>query len=76
MKKRRFLICALLLSSVGLINAALGHDTAKASLYCSDLVKCSGQAGCPSGGSVDAACIINCVNGGTVSCNFREDEND
>jgi len=74
MKTRWFLICALLLSSIALGNAAVGERTAKASegggLWCKNLVNCNGEAGCPSGGSL-TGCVISCTNGGEAVCNIR-----
>ena len=71
MKKRWFLISALLLSSVALMNAAVGEHTAKAGgLSCYE-AGCDGAAACASGGTV-SYCTITCEGGGSVVC--RRDE--
>jgi len=59
--------CILLLSLVGLLGLAMGERKAEADLFCWDLQRCSGQAGCPSGGD-QGECHIFCKNGGMVAC--------
>jgi len=63
----------LLTVTLLVLGVAAANQNSAASLYCSDLAKCSGEAGCPSGGNVDW-CYINCTNGGTVLCNVRGDD--
>ena len=74
MKKAWFLTGALSISMIALTCiAANGWNAAASGLYCNDLKKCNGEAGCPSGGSV-TGCEISCVNGGTAWCNVTEGE--
>lgn len=39
-------------------------------LYCFQLLKCDGSAGCTQGGSL-SGCDINCTGGGVVKCMYR-----
>ena len=76
MRKAWFLTGALSISMIALTCiAANGWKASAAGLYCNDLKKCSGEAGCPSGGSV-TGCEISCANGGTAWCNVTEMEMD
>jgi hypothetical protein len=75
--KYRLLVCALLLSLVSFGAIAINSETASAEesggLYCFQLAKCSGEAGCSQGGSVDS-CIITCTHGSQASCNSSGDD--
>lgn len=69
MRKKWFLTSALSILLVTLTSVAATEWKAAADgLYCFNLKGCSGEAGCPSGGSV-TGCEISCVNGGGVFCN-------
>jgi len=73
MKKSSVLVVALFVSLFILGVTARIQSTQASGLYCSDLAKCTGEAGCPSGGSI-TGCEIDCVNGGGVFCNVRGDD--
>jgi hypothetical protein len=67
MKKSRFFIGVLSLSLTVLMSIAFATSSS-ASLFCSDLRNCSGQAGCSGAGSV-SGCTITCTDGSSVTCN-------
>ena len=68
MRKSQGLISVLLFSLAVLMTAAVNETKTNAALNCSDLKKCSGEAGCPSGGNL-SGCTITCTNGGYAYCN-------
>jgi hypothetical protein len=55
------------------MTAAVNETKINAALNCADLKKCSGEAGCPSGGNL-SGCTITCTNGGYAYCNSVGDE--
>jgi hypothetical protein len=68
MRKSQGIIGVLVFSLSLLVTMAINERTHAAGIYCNDLKKCSGEAGCPSGGSL-SGCTLTCVNGGYAYCN-------
>ena len=73
MRKSQGLFSVLLFSLAVLMTAAFNETKTNAALNCADLKKCSGEAGCPSGGNL-SGCTITCTNGGYAYCNSVGDE--
>ena len=77
MRIMRTLIVALSLSLGVLTVLSLQTRTARADepggVYCYDLRKCNGMAGCALGGEIIEGCEIRCEGGGKATCDPIQD---
>lgn len=69
MTRRWVTIFALTLSTIAWTNAAVNSSPVSAGLYCSQLKKCTGDAGCSNTGSA-VNCFIYCGDDSRVSCPY------